>query len=59
MPLFLPESSSTSEEICAKLRGDPLAWDQIQEEELVQEGERPQLLSTTGKAAAKKSFNPL
>ena len=28
MPFFLPEASSTSEEICAKLRGDPLAWDQ-------------------------------
>merc|ERR1712223_388958 len=29
MPLFLPGSSTTSEEICAKLRGDPLepAWD--------------------------------
>ena len=30
MPLFLPGSSTSSEEICAKLRGDPLepAWDQ-------------------------------
>ena len=28
MPFFLPEFPTTSEEICAKLRGDPLARDQ-------------------------------